>query len=273
MQPPLPLPASLPLLLPLSPRVPRRCWPSGLVLTSGLIFPPQAENIMFLELDVSPPAVFEMEFSHDQDQDPRALHMERLMRLDSFLERPSTSKVRKSRSCCQSPQWPPPPTAHASLATSTALLPTTVFDHECVRPPVPPDPRERAANPGTSLQLGVLACVCVWGGGTPAGMPLLALSLLYLINVIYSWSSVPLGKEPSPEPAMRTAQPPPLLTLDPPAPIRPHSPSGQLLQKGRRRYLWLFFLSGLPQNLHLLLCRRGAAPEHFLEPREIQGVR
>lgn len=60
--------------------------------------PPQAENIMFLELDVSPPAVFEMEFSHDQDQDPRALHMERLMRLDSFLERPSTSKVRKSRS-------------------------------------------------------------------------------------------------------------------------------------------------------------------------------
>lgn len=71
---------------------------SGPVLTSGLIFPPQAENIMFLELDVSPPAVFEMEFSHDQEQDPRALHMERLMRLDSFLERPSTSKVRKSRS-------------------------------------------------------------------------------------------------------------------------------------------------------------------------------
>ena len=30
------------------------------MLTSGLIFPPQAENIMFLELDVSPPAVFEM---------------------------------------------------------------------------------------------------------------------------------------------------------------------------------------------------------------------
>jgi hypothetical protein len=52
---------------------------------------------------VSPPAVFEMEFSHDQDQDPRALHMERLMRLDSFLERPSTSKVRKSRS------WSVPP--------------------------------------------------------------------------------------------------------------------------------------------------------------------
>lgn len=72
--------------------------PSGPLLTSALMFPRQAENIMFLELDVSPPAVFEMEFSHDQEQDPRALHMERLMRLDSFLERPSTSKVRKSRS-------------------------------------------------------------------------------------------------------------------------------------------------------------------------------
>ena len=68
------------------------------MLMSGMTLPPQAENIMFLELDVSPPAVFEMEFSHDQEQDPRALHMERLMRLDSFLERPSTSKVRKSRS-------------------------------------------------------------------------------------------------------------------------------------------------------------------------------
>lgn len=39
-----------------------------------------------------PPAVFEMEFSHDQDQDPRGTHMERLMRLDSFLERPSDLK-------------------------------------------------------------------------------------------------------------------------------------------------------------------------------------
>nr|XP_054101104.1 kinesin-like protein KIF3C [Callithrix jacchus] len=88
-----------------------------------------AENIMFLELDVSPPAVFEMEFSHDQEQDPRALHMERLMRLDSFLERPSTSKVRKSRSWCQSPQRPPPSTTHASLA-SASLRPVTVADHE-----------------------------------------------------------------------------------------------------------------------------------------------
>ena len=68
--------------------------------------PPQvrAEDILFLASDVSPPVVFEVEFSHDQEQDPCALHMERLMRLDSFLERPSTSKVRKSRSWSV-PSW------------------------------------------------------------------------------------------------------------------------------------------------------------------------
>ena len=93
----------------ISPAIPRlaECLEGTLtrtLLTSGMKFPPQAENIMFLELDVSPPAVFEMEFSHDQEQDPRALHMERLMRLDSFLERPSTSKVRKSRSWSV-PSW------------------------------------------------------------------------------------------------------------------------------------------------------------------------
>ncbi|XP_074847628.1 kinesin-like protein KIF3C isoform X2 [Carettochelys insculpta] len=59
----------------------------------------RAENIMFLELDLSPPAVFEFELTKDQsEQDPRALHLERLMRLDSLLERPAASRVRKSRS-------------------------------------------------------------------------------------------------------------------------------------------------------------------------------
>lgn len=59
----------------------------------------QAENIMFLELDLSPPAVFEFERSRDPaEQDPRALHLERLMHLDSLLERPAASRVRKSRS-------------------------------------------------------------------------------------------------------------------------------------------------------------------------------
>lgn len=94
-QPLLP-PPTLSSLLP--PIFPEGLEGTGPVLTAGVTLLPQAENIMFLELDVSPPAVFEMEFSHDQEQDPRALHMERLMRLDSFLERPSTSKVRKSRS-------------------------------------------------------------------------------------------------------------------------------------------------------------------------------
>ena len=117
--------------------------------------PPQvrAEDILFLASDVSPPVVFEMEFSHDQEQDPCALHMERLMRLDSLWERPSTSKVRKPRSGCESPQRPPPRTAHTSLATSTALLPTTVFDHECQTTfywaACAPRPQGPAANPGS----------------------------------------------------------------------------------------------------------------------------
>uniref|UniRef100_A0A8C0ES12 Uncharacterized protein n=1 Tax=Bubo bubo TaxID=30461 RepID=A0A8C0ES12_BUBBB len=59
----------------------------------------RAENIMFLELDLSPPAIFEFERSKDPaEQDPRALHLERLMHLDSLLERPAASRVRKSRS-------------------------------------------------------------------------------------------------------------------------------------------------------------------------------
>ncbi|NXY11246.1 KIF3C protein, partial [Pteruthius melanotis] len=59
----------------------------------------RAENIMFLELDLSPPAIFEFERSRDPaEQDPRALHLERLMHLDSLLERPAASRLRKSRS-------------------------------------------------------------------------------------------------------------------------------------------------------------------------------
>ncbi|CAJ0937577.1 unnamed protein product [Ranitomeya imitator] len=60
----------------------------------------RAENIMFLELDLTPPTVFEMDFTKDwAEQDPRALHLERLTRLDSLLERPAAARVRKSRSC------------------------------------------------------------------------------------------------------------------------------------------------------------------------------
>nr|XP_021400760.1 kinesin-like protein KIF3C [Lonchura striata domestica] len=67
------------------------CWPS--------LCPGQAENIMFLELDLSPPAIFEFERSREPaEQDPRALHLERLMHLDRLLERPAASRVRKSRS-------------------------------------------------------------------------------------------------------------------------------------------------------------------------------
>ncbi|XP_053106446.1 kinesin-like protein KIF3C isoform X2 [Hemicordylus capensis] len=80
----------------------------------------RAENIMFLELDVSPPAVFEFEVTRDpSEQDPRLLHLERLMRLDSLLERPAASRVRKSRSWCQTPRSLPSSTTHVSLASSS----------------------------------------------------------------------------------------------------------------------------------------------------------
>ncbi|NWR79491.1 KIF3C protein, partial [Centropus unirufus] len=80
----------------------------------------RAENIMILELDVSPPAIFEFERSRDlAEQDPRALHLERLMHLDSLLERPAASRVRKSRSWCQTPRSLPSSTTHVSLAPSS----------------------------------------------------------------------------------------------------------------------------------------------------------
>ncbi|KAM6365872.1 KIF3C protein, partial [Dromas ardeola] len=80
----------------------------------------RAENIMFLELDLSPPAIFEFERSRDPaEQDPRALHLERLMHLDSFLERPAASRVRKSRSWCQTPRSLPSSTTHVSLTSSS----------------------------------------------------------------------------------------------------------------------------------------------------------
>ncbi|CAM5098087.1 unnamed protein product [Eretmochelys imbricata] len=90
----------------------------------------RAENIMFLELDLSPPAVFEFELTGDQgEQDPRALHLERLMRLDSLLERPAAARVRKSRSWCQTPRPLPPSTTHSSLA-SMSQRPPTMPAHE-----------------------------------------------------------------------------------------------------------------------------------------------
>nr|XP_056708362.1 kinesin-like protein KIF3C [Euleptes europaea] len=90
----------------------------------------RAENIMFLELDVSPPAVFEFEITQDQSEhDPRALHLERLMRLDSLLERPAASRVRKSRSWCQSPRSLPSSATHVSLASSSQK-PSTTMAHK-----------------------------------------------------------------------------------------------------------------------------------------------
>ncbi|XP_062822751.1 kinesin-like protein KIF3C isoform X2 [Anolis carolinensis] len=85
----------------------------------------RAENIMFLELDVSPPTIFEFEITGDPaEQDPRALHLERLTRLDSLLEPPAASRVRKSRSWCQAPRPLPSSTSHVSLASGSQTPPT-----------------------------------------------------------------------------------------------------------------------------------------------------
>ncbi|KAJ7341408.1 hypothetical protein JRQ81_005469 [Phrynocephalus forsythii] len=90
----------------------------------------RAENILFLELDVSPPAVFEFEITRDQsEQDPRILHLERLMRLETLLERPAAARVRKSRSWCQTPRSLPSSTTHASLASSSQS-PSPALAHE-----------------------------------------------------------------------------------------------------------------------------------------------
>uniref|UniRef100_A0ACB8GAE1 Kinesin-like protein kif3c n=1 Tax=Sphaerodactylus townsendi TaxID=933632 RepID=A0ACB8GAE1_9SAUR len=90
----------------------------------------RAENIMILELDVSPPAVFEFEITQDPSElDPRALHLERLMRLDSLLERPAASRVRKSRSWCQSSRSLPSSATHVSLASSSQK-PSTTLAHK-----------------------------------------------------------------------------------------------------------------------------------------------
>lgn len=80
----------------------------------------RAENIMFLELDLTPPTVFEMDFSRDRaEQDPRKFHLERLMRLDSLMERPAAARVRKSRSWCQQPRQLPSSATHVSLSSSS----------------------------------------------------------------------------------------------------------------------------------------------------------
>ncbi|XP_043918820.1 kinesin-like protein KIF3C [Protopterus annectens] len=79
----------------------------------------RAENIMFLELDSSPPAVFEMGFSQTE-QDPRALHLERLTRLDSLAEQPAATRLRKSRSWFQSPRKLPSSATQMSLSSGVS---------------------------------------------------------------------------------------------------------------------------------------------------------
>ncbi|XP_029452136.1 kinesin-like protein KIF3C isoform X2 [Rhinatrema bivittatum] len=86
----------------------------------------RAENILFLDLDLTPPTVFEMDFCREQaEQDPRSLHLERLMCLDSLMERPAAARVRKSRSWCQQPRLLPSSATHVSLTSSSQRNPLT----------------------------------------------------------------------------------------------------------------------------------------------------
>nr|XP_006006713.1 PREDICTED: kinesin-like protein KIF3C [Latimeria chalumnae] len=83
----------------------------------------RAENIMFLELDMTPPTVFEMDSSHGQtEQDPRTLYLERLSKLDSLIERPAAARVRKSRSWFQPPRLLPSSTSYVSLASGSQFI-------------------------------------------------------------------------------------------------------------------------------------------------------
>lgn len=128
----------------------------------------RAENIMFLELDVSPPAVFEMEFSHDQDQDPVhytwrgscgwTAFWKDLPRLKSGSPDPGARVLSGLHLPPHTPRWPP-------LLLCAPRQCSTTSDHLPSGLPVPrPDPQGRGGQPWLiSLPLGVRACVCVCG--------------------------------------------------------------------------------------------------------------
>ncbi|MBN3303269.1 KIF3C protein, partial [Amia calva] len=60
----------------------------------------RAENIMFLELDITPPTVFHLDFTKAQPEHDLALQLGRDLMLDNaaYRERAAANRVRKSRS-------------------------------------------------------------------------------------------------------------------------------------------------------------------------------
>ncbi|KAI1897691.1 hypothetical protein AGOR_G00085890 [Albula goreensis] len=83
----------------------------------------RAENVMFLELDMTPPTMFQLDFPKtDQDL---ALQLGRDLLLDnaSYRERSAASRVRKSRSWCQAPRAISSSSSTCSLTSGAQYLP------------------------------------------------------------------------------------------------------------------------------------------------------
>nr|XP_006625917.2 PREDICTED: kinesin-like protein KIF3C isoform X2 [Lepisosteus oculatus] len=85
----------------------------------------RAENIMFLELDVTPPAVFHLDFPKTLPEHDLAHHLSRDLLLDNaaYRERTAANRVRKSRSWCQAPRIVSSSSSSFSLASGSPYFP------------------------------------------------------------------------------------------------------------------------------------------------------
>ncbi|XP_066562895.1 kinesin-like protein KIF3C [Amia ocellicauda] len=85
----------------------------------------RAENIMFLELDITPPTVFHLDFTKAQPEHDLALQLGRDLMLDNaaYRERAAANRVRKSRSWCQAPRLVSSSSSSFSLASASPYFP------------------------------------------------------------------------------------------------------------------------------------------------------
>ncbi|XP_023682376.1 kinesin-like protein KIF3C [Paramormyrops kingsleyae] len=79
----------------------------------------RAENIMLLELDMTPPAVFHLDFPKKHLEQDLALQLSRDLLLDNatYREMAAATRVKKSRSWCQTPRVILPSPSTCSLAS------------------------------------------------------------------------------------------------------------------------------------------------------------
>ncbi|XP_036405439.1 kinesin-like protein KIF3C isoform X2 [Megalops cyprinoides] len=87
----------------------------------------RAENIMFLELDMTPPTMFHLDFPKAQPEQDLALHLGRDLLLDNatYRDRAAAARVRKSRSWCQAPRAISSSSSTCSLTSGAQYLPHT----------------------------------------------------------------------------------------------------------------------------------------------------